>query len=115
MTSVAMCTDLNGSQQYEVDQFAKWLVAKSISHCRVDVNNRASNRGAPQILVLEKPPIQTNAPGVAVLIKGNRDARMRSSQIEWLERLDASGWLTILAFVADEAIAEFLRFGYRVQ
>ena len=63
-------------------------------------------RGVPDLLIIDSPPHRPHFVGVALELKrvNGRPSDLRPEQREWLERFDARGWASAVAYGADAAI-----------
>jgi len=76
---------------------------------------RGAQRGFPDLLLFDPPP-GGDAHGVAVETKraDGRPSDVRPEQREWLDRLDARGWVALVAFGCEHAVEELRRLGYTI-
>ena len=76
---------------------------------------RGAQRGFPDLLIFDPPP-GSDAHGVAVETKraDGRPSDVRPEQREWLDRLDARGWVALVAFGCQHAVEELRRLGYTI-
>ena len=76
---------------------------------------RGAQRGFPDLLLFDPPP-GGDAHGVAVEMKraDGRPSDVRPEQREWLDRLDARGWVALVAFGCQHAVEELRRLGYTI-
>ena len=70
--------------------------------------------GVPDVLIFT--PTAAAPHGVALELKrmGETLAAVRDEQWEWLRALEAVGWRAVVAFGADDAVAQLRGLGYRV-
>jgi len=63
-------------------------------------------RGIPDLLIIDRPPRCLHFVGVALELKrsNGKPSDLRPEQREWLERFDARGWASAVAYGADAAI-----------
>ena len=57
--------------------------------------------GVPDVLIFDHVGICN---GVAIELKRQKGGKLRETQVEWLDKLDARGWYTTVCHGADEAI-----------
>lgn len=60
--------------------------------------------GAPDIIILESPPAQPFARGIMIEMKRVKGSTVTQNQMTFLNRAYTNGWLTCIAYGADEAI-----------
>lgn len=83
--------------------------------------------GFPDLIVLTPPPARPGCPGVALELKApeRRPARpvsppwapscFSAAQRDWLERLESLGWVSLVAYEAEEAVQQLAALGYPVR
>lgn len=81
--------------------------------------------GVPDVLVFTPPPAQPDARGIAVELKRSSlrpkqpgaaiPTCVSAAQRQWLADLEALGWVTIIAYGVDHAIAELQQLGVPVR
>jgi hypothetical protein len=80
------------------------------------LKQQGAKAGFPDNLILTRPPLLPEAPGVALELKPTltqaRYAKPSEAQGRWLEVLRALGWVVIVAHGHDQAITELRRLGY---
>lgn len=69
--------------------------------------------GVPDILVFDRVPRWPSARGVALELKA-LDGALSEEQREWLEALGAHGWVTLVAYGADEACRQLHGLGLKL-
>ncbi len=67
--------------------------------------------GVPDVLVFTPPPSGRGRVGVALELKALAGSPA-PEQREWLERLHACGWATVVAYGCDDAVAQLRMLGY---
>ena len=71
-----------------------------------------AGKGIPDILIFTPPPAFPDARGVAVEMKSPDGKAPTSEQLGWHRRLEAIGWVVILAYGFDEARRDLRACGY---
>lgn len=113
-------------EEYEQKALAEWLDWHGILWVHVghegDRHPAYANKlkkqgvkpGVPDVLIFDRPPEEPNAAGMAVELKreGGYQSDLTDNQEEWLDKLENRGWITRVAFGADEAIEMIKEFGY---
>ena len=69
--------------------------------------------GVPDVLIFDAPPALPSARGVALELKA-RTGDLSPEQREWLGALGALGWMTVVAWGAEDATARLRALGYSV-
>jgi hypothetical protein len=67
--------------------------------------------GVPDCLIFTPPPTNPSARGLAIELKAV-DGRLSDAQSEWIDKLSALGWVTAVAYGADDAIGIVRSYGY---
>lgn len=128
--------DSNASEASEQEAMAAWLDASGARWCHVPngghrhaataaaLKAQGVKPGVPDVLIFTPPPAQPEARGVALELKRQslRPKRpvksetwpscVRPEQRDWLVALAAQGWVALVAFGADDAIAQLVELGY---
>lgn len=70
--------------------------------------------GVPDVLLFERPPLDSRAVGVALELKreNGRPSDVRPNQREWLQALSERGWRTHVAYGCDDAVRFLRGLGY---
>lgn len=128
--SVTVRMTAEGLDQYNT---AEWLRLHRIKFIHIPNERKSSPQeglmmkllglepGASDLLIFTPPPRYPNAPGVAMEMKSKarqkqdgtaRSGAVSEDQIEWLAGMEALGWVTKVAFGADDAINYLTWLGY---
>lgn len=72
--------------------------------------------GVPDLLVFDPPPKKPKFCGVAIEMKrtGATKSSLRPAQKQWLAALADRGWLTVVAFGAEDALRHLHKLGYPI-
>ena len=70
-------------------------------------------RGVPDLLIFDPPPLQPEKSGVALELKV-KGGRVSKEQRQWLQKLEERNWIALVCFGAGEALKELARLGYGV-
>jgi hypothetical protein len=107
-----------GFKFYEIDLLVRWLRDNRIRFCVADpcygiCGKDIELNGAPEILIVDVPPLAQVARGLAIWMAGTRTRRTMSEQeCDWVERMRAIGWECSVNFVAEDAVPDLVRLGY---
>ena len=115
-------------EQHEQEDVVRVLRAKGICFCAVPNGGRRDHRtavalvkggvekGVPDLLIFDPPPHQRGGVGVALEMKrvNSRPSEVRKEQKEWLAKLEARGWVSIVGKGADDALKQLRGLGYEV-
>ena len=105
---------------------ARWLRAREIAFVHVpneaarsDAHGRrlrdaGVERGCPDYLVFTPPPARPDVRGIAIELKRRRpaSATVSPAQRAWLARLEACGWIAVIARGAHEAVTLLRDLGF---
>jgi len=106
-------TKKNPTEFEEQAKLAEYLDMQGYCWCHVpNGGNRDAKTGAkmkkqgvkpgvPDVLIFDHVGICN---GVAIELKRQKGGKLRETQVEWLDKLDARGWYTTVCRGADEAI-----------
>lgn len=121
---------MQASEREEQKALVLWLQARSIRHVAVpngatlaggpgerarqwrSLEAQGCQRGFPDLLVLDKPPLRPECCGVAIELKRREGGSVSADQVAWLERLEQLGWVTLVAHGAEEACKYLVQIGY---
>ena len=70
-------------------------------------------RGVPDLLIFDPPPLHPEKSGVALELKV-KGGTVSDDQRRWLKRLGDRNWITLVCYGASEALEELCRLGYGV-
>ena len=110
-------------EEDECKIFAQWLDLRGWLYTHVGHGGKLSRaqagifkvmglkRGVPDYLIFSRPPGKPYV-GVALEMKRQRGGRVSREQIWWAKRLEAEGWLVMLAKGAHDAIGQMREAGY---
>lgn len=103
---------------------AQWLDLHGVLWCHVPNEGRHKVQyrakmaalglkpGVPDILIFDVPPAVANAKGTAIELKRAKGGRVSPDQQEWLEALEARGWVCAVCRGIDEALGLLESLGY---
>ncbi len=101
-----------GWQQY---QLANWLRDNNITFIHVPNEGHRTNlqgimlkligleAGVADFLIFDIPP-NGKFHGIAIEMKANKNKKCTEAQIKWLQQIEKCGWITKIAYSANEAI-----------
>lgn len=80
----------------------------------VSLRAQGVERGIPDLLIVDRPPHAPHYVGVALELKrsNGKPSDLRPEQAEWLDRFEALGWASAVAYGADAAIDWLRSLGY---
>lgn len=72
--------------------------------------------GVPDLLIFDSPPGRPECVGVALEMKrqGAKKSSVSKTQRKWLKDLEQRGWLSLVAFGADDALAQLKDVGFEI-
>lgn len=116
------------SELSEQIQLVRWLRRAKVLFCAVPNGGARQRReaaalkmsgvepGVPDLLIFDPPPVPPTgeAPvGVALELKStSKSSRVSPAQKQWLKKLEARGWLALVAHGSVEARAQLRQLGY---
>lgn len=110
-------------EQVEV---CRWLRSEKLLHCSIPNEGKRSERvammltaagmskGAPDLLIFERPPSAPHLVGVAIQMKRIKGDKPPPEQEKWLADLHARGWASATCYGATEALDWLASLGFRV-
>jgi hypothetical protein len=114
---------MNNEEDHEQSVVVDWLDRHGVLFTAVPLGGKrnvitaarlkrlGAKKGVPDILIFDPPPGDA-AIGVAIEMKRRSGGTVRPEQREWLEKLDARGWVSLICRGADQAIEELTKLGY---
>jgi len=76
--------------------------------------SEGAKKGVPDLLIFDPPPAKPACYGVALELKRSHGGRLSSAQKVWLDRLEARGWVPLVAEGCSEALKALRLLGYNV-
>jgi hypothetical protein len=113
-------------ESQEMRVLAQWLDMAGVLWCHVPnggkrhirvaakLKKEGVKRGCPDILIFTPPPRFPIRNGTAIELKRSDGGVVSREQKEWLENLRSHGWVTTVAYGADDAIRNFEYLGYSI-